>query len=149
MWLKPGVPAARQIASLPFFDDWFRLLDLGITNWPENDSPDARSDCHAWGCMPEIEVIYSIFGLTATAPGWQSIRFQPHWPSLKTGASCRINVPSGDIHLTITAENKDNNNSNKNGDKNGNHINWQLSTPVVLVQIMNCYRPVNTAVSTN
>ena len=58
-WRRAGRP--EQVVEL--LQDWFDLLDLGITNWPENDSSQARSDCHAWGCMPEVEIVRSLFGL--------------------------------------------------------------------------------------
>ena len=74
--------AGRPDAVVPLFQHWFRLLDLGITNWPENDSDQARSDCHAWGCMPEIEMV-AIFGLTPAAAGWQMVRAQPQWSVLR------------------------------------------------------------------
>jgi hypothetical protein len=104
----------EPVAAL--FDDWFRLLDLGISTWPENDSPQARSDCHAWGCMPEIELVHSIFGFIPTAPGWTSLQWQPHWPTLASGGSCRLTIPSGEISLVVKAI------------PTGNT--WKLTTPV-------------------
>ena len=112
--------AGRPDAVVDMFAVWFDLLELGMTTWPENDRPQSRSDCHAWGCMPEIELIHSVFGLTPLAPGWQRIRCQPHWSALLPQASCHIRLPSGTCSLTIDQKLID----------GVDHIHWQLETPV-------------------
>ena len=72
----PLAQALRQCGQagkvVELLDDWFQLLDIGISTWPENDSPQARSDCHAWGCMPESEIVHSLFGIEMEQPGWAS-----------------------------------------------------------------------------
>jgi hypothetical protein len=96
--------------------DWFKLLAIGMSTWPENDSPQARSDCHAWGCMPEGEIVQSLFGIEMEQPGWATIRLQPHWNSLTANSRCQLTLPSGSFLFSY--------------DEQDSHRRWRLSTPV-------------------
>ena len=111
-WRQCG--QASKVVKL--LDDWFQLLAIGISTWPENDSPQARSDCHAWGCMPESEIVHSLFGIEMEKPGWAAIRLQPHWDSLSANSRCELSLASG--YFAFSYDEQD-----------GSHK-WRLSTPV-------------------
>ncbi|MCC5841480.1 MAG: hypothetical protein JJT96_15305 [Opitutales bacterium] len=58
---------------------WFRLLEnTGLTTWPESDRM-ARSDCHGWGVMPEIEIVHTLLGLRPdpARSRWACPQFDP------------------------------------------------------------------------
>lgn len=50
------------------FDSWRCLLKMGCTTWPE-DSSLGRSECHAWSCAPNYEMLSSVLWLSASSPG--------------------------------------------------------------------------------
>lgn len=60
-------------------DIWKENLRLGLTTWAENSNVEkARSDCHAWGASPNIELYRSLLGIDSAAPGFRSVRIEPH-----------------------------------------------------------------------
>lgn len=96
--------AGRADLVIRLFAAWFRMLEEGASTWPETDSPDARSDCHGWGCMVETEIVHSLFGLTPAEPGWQRIRFQP--PSaIPFAGRLRLLLPVGEVEVWLEPEN--------------------------------------------
>lgn len=64
---------------LGWLDAWRENIKLGLTTWAEEPDPEtSRSDCHAWGSSPNIEVYRTILGIDSDAPGFQKVRITPH-----------------------------------------------------------------------
>lgn len=56
---------------------WAGLKDEGCTTCPE-EPEHARSDNHAWSALPIYELIGCMAGIRCGAPGWESVRIEPH-----------------------------------------------------------------------
>ncbi|MBV8829142.1 MAG: hypothetical protein JO108_07900, partial [Acidobacteriaceae bacterium] len=80
---------------------WRHMLDQGLTTWAETDTPDTRSDCHAWGASPNIEIFRTVAGVTPAAPGYASVRIEPNLGKLN-GLEAAIPHPKGRVELQIT-----------------------------------------------
>jgi len=108
--------SGRKQEAIDLLGVWFDFLEKGVRTWPENDRPDTRSDCHGWGCAPEVEAVHSLFGLEPLEPGWSRIRFQPHLPASVAGR-LQLQLPCGTVALERESD----------GD-------WQIVTPVPVVR---------------
>ena len=87
-----------QGQAVELLEVWFDFLKQGVTTWPENDHPMARSDCHGWGCVPEVELVHSLFGLEPLEPGWGRISFRPCVPE-GVPASLQLQLPVGTVKV--------------------------------------------------
>ena len=56
----------------------------------------SRSDCHAWGSSPNIELYRIVLGIDSDAPGFSKVKIEPHLGSLKN-ASGFMPHPKGKI----------------------------------------------------
>jgi len=82
---------------LDWLDVWKKNLAMGMTTWAEiSDINNTRSDCHAWGASPNIELYRIVLGIDTDAPGFKRIKIIPHLGSL-THATGTIPHPSGNI----------------------------------------------------
>ncbi len=79
---------------------WIHMLQQGLTTWAEVDQPDTRSDCHAWGASPNIEIYRTIAGVTPAAPGFRSVRIEPNLGAI-SGIQAVIPHPMGKIEIAI------------------------------------------------
>lgn len=61
---------------------WRDQMALGLTTWAEMPEP-TRSDCHAWGSSPNIELFRILLGIDSQAPGFREIRIAPSLGMLK------------------------------------------------------------------
>ncbi len=77
---------------------WRRMLALGLTTWAETEDP-SRSDCHAWGSSPNIELFRTVLGIDAGAPGFRQVRLAPALGALPR-ASGSIPHPLGEISVS-------------------------------------------------
>jgi len=69
---------------LDMLGKWKENLSMGMTTWAEiDDINHARSDCHAWGSSPNIELFRIVLGIDSDAPGFSKVRIEPHPGSLK------------------------------------------------------------------
>jgi hypothetical protein len=76
---------------------WKENLVMGMTTWAEiDDINNARSDCHAWGSSPNIELFRIVLGIDSDAPGFAKVKIEPHLGSLKN-VSGYIPHPKGKI----------------------------------------------------
>ena len=51
---------------------WRNNIKMGLTTWAEiSDLENTRSDCHAWGCSPNIEFFRTVLGIDSDAPGFK------------------------------------------------------------------------------
>jgi hypothetical protein len=72
---------------------WRRMLALGLTTWAETEDP-SRSECHAWGASPNIELYRTVLGIDAAAPGWQRVSLRPALGSLQQVSGTIRTAPS-------------------------------------------------------
>ena len=64
---------------LKWLDKWRENIAMGMTTWGEtSDVNTTRSDCHAWGASPNIELFRILLGIDSAAPGFKSVRIAPH-----------------------------------------------------------------------
>ena len=77
-------------------DVWRNQLATGLTTWAETSDPYPRSDCHAWGASPNIELYRIVLGIHSAAPGFRKVLITPNLGKLHN-ASGSIPHPQGDI----------------------------------------------------
>lgn len=69
---------------LNWLDTWRENMAMGLTTWGEDaDVFGTRSDCHAWGASPNIELYRTVLGIDSDAVGFQKVRIEPRLGSLK------------------------------------------------------------------
>ena len=79
---------------------WRKNIEMGLTTWTEDSNIDyTRSDCHAWGSSPNIEFFRTVLGIESDAPGFASVRIEPHLGKL-THISGAITHPNGKIAVS-------------------------------------------------
>lgn len=78
---------------------WKKALAEGLTTFPET-SVEPRSDCHAWSSSPLIEFLATVCGIEPGAPGFKSVRIEPHLGALKR-ARARVPHPSGNVEVDL------------------------------------------------
>jgi alpha-L-rhamnosidase len=84
---------------LELLGDWKHQLANGLTTWAEISDVDvARSDCHAWGSSPNIELYRTVLGIDSDAPGFNKVKVEPHLGKLLF-AKGSIPHPNGTIKV--------------------------------------------------
>lgn len=69
---------------LSWLDIWRKYIDLGLTTWGEtSDVEGSRSDCHAWGASPNVELMRTVLGIDSDAPAFAHVRIAPHLGDIK------------------------------------------------------------------
>ena len=76
---------------------WRQQLKEGMTTWAEMPEP-TRSDCHAWGASPNIELFRIFLGIDTDAPGFNRVRIAPALGKLRE-AQGSIPHPKGTIRV--------------------------------------------------
>lgn len=100
------VQAGMGDRYLDFLGDWKVQLAHGMSTWAEiSDVDNARSDCHAWGASPNIELIRTVLGIDADLPGFQSVLITPH-PGKLTSLSGSMPHPGGLITVSYQKKGK-------------------------------------------
>lgn len=85
---------------LQWLGDWRENLALGLTTWAEiSNVNDSRSDCHAWGCSPNIELLRTVLGVESGAPCFGKVIVEPHLCGLRH-VSGTIPHPKGNITVS-------------------------------------------------
>jgi len=84
---------------LDLLDEWRAQLARGMTTWAESPEP-SRSDCHAWGASPNIELFRTVLGVDAAAPGFRRVVIRPHLGKLET-ISGTMPHPKGEIAVRL------------------------------------------------
>lgn len=85
---------------LQWLGKWKENLDMGLSTWAEmSDIANARSDCHAWGASPNIELFRTVLGIDSEAPGFSRVRIEPH-PGHLNRVNGEIPHPLGKINLS-------------------------------------------------
>lgn len=96
-----------------FGDNYLQWLEIyrqnirqGLTTWAEtSDLAHTRSDCHAWGASPNIEVYRIMLGIESLSPGFTQVRIAPHLGNYKC-MSGSIPHPQGDIQVNYRLSGK-------------------------------------------
>jgi len=72
---------------------------MGMTTWAEmSDISGTRSDCHAWGSSPNIELYRTVLGIESDAPGFKKIKIEPHLGTI-THIGGQIPHPDGNVSV--------------------------------------------------
>ncbi|HUQ67319.1 MAG TPA: family 78 glycoside hydrolase catalytic domain [Flavitalea sp.] len=91
---------------IKWLDAWRENLKMGLTTWAEDPDIDkTRSDCHAWGSSPNIELLRTVLGIDSDAPGFNKIRITPHLGALNN-AKGAMPHPKGTIAVEYEKKNK-------------------------------------------
>ncbi len=78
------VKAGLGDGYLGWLDIWRENIAMGLSTWAEtSDVSGTRSDCHAWGASPNIELYRTVLGIDSAAPGYARVRIEPHLGDLK------------------------------------------------------------------
>ncbi len=84
---------------MSWLDTWRDDMKLSLTTWGEEPDPQhTRSDCHAWGASPNIEVYRTLLGIDSELPGFQKIRITPRLGDI-TNISASMPHPNGKIDV--------------------------------------------------
>lgn len=79
---------------------WKTHLNNGLTTWAEiSDTQTTRSDCHAWGASPNIELFRIVLGIESNAPGFSSVRIAPALGKLQNAGGT---IPHPNGNLTVS-----------------------------------------------
>jgi hypothetical protein len=90
---------------LEWLDKWRENIALGMTTRAEKEDVDgSRSDCHAWGSSPNIELFRTVLGIDTDAPGFTKVKIEPRLGVLQK-ASGEIPHPQGKIAVHYEMKN--------------------------------------------
>ncbi len=91
---------------LDWLDIWHKNIDLGLTTWGETSEVETtRSDCHAWGSSPNIELYRTVLGIESAAPYFAKVKIEPHLGSISKIAG-EMPHPQGAISVAYNKTNK-------------------------------------------
>ncbi|MDX2154503.1 MAG: alpha-L-rhamnosidase C-terminal domain-containing protein [Bryobacteraceae bacterium] len=96
---RAAIEAGLGDQYLDLLDEWRTMLSRGLTTWAEKADP-TRSDCHAWGASPNIELYRTILGVDSAAPGFKRVTVTPHLGKLDH-ASGSVPHPAGEIRVAL------------------------------------------------
>jgi hypothetical protein len=99
--LRATVKAGLGDQYLEMLDPWRNMLKDGLTTWAERDF-NSRSDCHAWGASPNVELFRTVLGIDSAAPGFAKVVVEPHLGDLQR-ASGTMPHPRGEISVKLDA----------------------------------------------
>ncbi|KIA86517.1 alpha-L-rhamnosidase N-terminal domain-containing protein [Flavobacterium sp. AED] len=90
---------------MKWLDKWRENIQMGLTTWAETSDVDkTRSDCHAWGSSPNIEIFRTILGVDSDGIGFSKVKIEPHLGQM-TEMSGTIPHPKGKISVSYKLEN--------------------------------------------
>lgn len=84
---------------LEMLGPWRTQLSLGLTTWAETGEP-TRSDCHAWGASPNIELLRTVLGVDSGAPGFRRVVVHPNLGKLQQ-VSGAVPHPRGEVRVKL------------------------------------------------
>jgi len=98
---------------LQWLDIWRENLTMGLTTWAETSNlQTTRSDCHAWGASPNIELFRTVLGIDSDEAGFAKVRITPRLSCLKADKkgvrhiAGRMPHPQGEITVDYTIDKK-------------------------------------------
>lgn len=90
---------------MKWLDKWRENIQMGLTTWAETSDVDkTRSDCHAWGSSPNIEIFRTILGVDSDGVGFSKVKIEPHLGQMND-ISGTIPHPKGSISVRYKLEN--------------------------------------------
>lgn len=99
---------------LEWLDIWRENFAMGLTTWAETSNlQTTRSDCHAWGASPNIELLRTVLGIDSDAIGFAKVRVTPRLSGLKSDKKGVRHIaghmphPQGEIAVDYTIDKKD------------------------------------------
>jgi hypothetical protein len=102
---QAAVLAGLGADYLAWLDIWRQNMAQGLTTWAEtSDVSTTRSDCHAWGSSPNIELFRTVLGIDSDAPGFSKIKIAPNLGST-TNISGEMPHPMGSIAVAYKVAN--------------------------------------------
>jgi alpha-L-rhamnosidase len=84
---------------LPELEPWREMLEVGLSTFAETPDAATRSDCHAWSAHPNYDLLRTVAGLKPGAPGFQTVRVEPHLGTL-TRLDATLPHPTGPITVS-------------------------------------------------
>lgn len=91
---------------LNWLDTWRENIAMGLTTWGEDANVfGTRSDCHAWGASPNIELFRTVLGIDSDAVAFRRVRIEPHLGDLKEIGGTMPH-PSGEISVHYQVKGK-------------------------------------------
>lgn len=91
---------------LSWLDKWRENIANGLTTWAEtSDINTTRSDCHAWGSSPNVELFRTVLGIDSDAPAFDKVRIEPHLGAIKK-ISGQMPHPQGTIAVSYQVKGK-------------------------------------------
>src|SRR5439155_24566940 len=87
---------------LSLLKPWHDMVTLGLTTWAEQPEP-SRSDSHAWSAHPNFDFLTIVSGIQPKAPGFSTVRIEPHLGSLRHLAAT-MPTPKGAIEANYTPD---------------------------------------------
>jgi len=94
------VAAGSGDRYLERLDPYHTMLTAGLTTWTESGGVEARSDCHAWGAQPNIELFRTVLGVDSAAPGFRRLVIRPHLGKLSQ-VSGAVPHPRGEVRVSL------------------------------------------------
>lgn len=83
---------------------WGNMLKEGATTCFEAWGVDQKwntSLCHAWASAPIIVLLEDLAGVKPSIPGWEDVKFEPHFPEELKDFELNIKVPTRSIKVTV------------------------------------------------
>jgi alpha-L-rhamnosidase len=96
------VKAGAGDRYLEMLGPWRTMLADGLTTWAERDHR-SRSDCHAWGASPNVELFRTVLGIDSAAPGFAKVAVAPHLGALQK-VSGTMPHPRGEISVALEVD---------------------------------------------
>lgn len=94
------IKAGRGDEYINWLGVWKDNLKMGMTTLAEiSDISGTRSDCHAWGASPNIELFRTLLGIDSDAPGFSKVKIEPHLGAI-THISGSIPHPGGEVKVS-------------------------------------------------
>jgi hypothetical protein len=89
-----------------WLDKWNENMAMGLTTWAEmSDVANSRSDCHAWGSSPNVELYRIVLGIDSAEPGFGKVKIEPRLGEI-TDIKGTIPHPQGDITVSYVKDKK-------------------------------------------
>jgi hypothetical protein len=86
---------------LGLLQPWRDMVSMGLTTWAEQPEP-TRSDSHAWSAHPNFDFLTIVAGIRPKAPGFSSVRIEPHLGSLRNVVSA-VPTPKGMVEVNYVS----------------------------------------------
>jgi len=82
---------------------WRSMLGQGLTTWAEISDSTSRSDCHAWGASPNVELFRTVLGIDSAGAGFRRVLVRPALGKL-TRVSGSMPHPKGEIAVSLALD---------------------------------------------